>query len=199
MNGIINTFHKGVQAGVSWMLPAEAIARYWPPLADRVETADSVFTIGPLHAAAVAACTPWQDSHEVTAVVSPGRMILRWWNWRDGWLHWCDAQFPDTAADLNVFSRVEGEMDCIAADGHGRVWRTSRRSEQWDEWEALDIPDANPPGASLPDQLIASSPVTRVASVSAGPGHAEIFAVTVAGELVHRWHWWENEEAEETW
>jgi S1-C subfamily serine protease len=56
--GIITTFHKGERAGVSWMLPTEAIARYWPRLADRVETTDGVFTIAPLHASAVAVCAP---------------------------------------------------------------------------------------------------------------------------------------------
>jgi hypothetical protein len=126
-------------------------------------------------------------------------VIRRWWDRLGGWRHWYDAHFPGTAADLTVFSHFESEMDCVAADVHGRVWCTSRRNEEWSEWKTLTIPDANPPDASRPDQLIASPVVTRVASVSAGPGHAEIFAVTGAGELVHRWHWSASQNAEEAW
>ncbi|HEY1704171.1 MAG TPA: trypsin-like peptidase domain-containing protein [Trebonia sp.] len=197
--GIITTFHKREDSGVSWMLPTEAIARYWQPLADRVETADGVFTIAPLHATAVAVCAPWRDSHEITSVVRPGRVIRRWWDWRDGWRHWYDAQFPGTAADLTVFCRLEGEMDCVVAEMNGRVWRTSRRGDTWEDWEMLTIPDAYAADAKAPERLIASPVVTRVASVSADPRHAEIFAVTGAGELVHCWHWSEREDAEETW
>jgi hypothetical protein len=196
--GIIVTIQDDLHAGVSWMLPAETIVRYWPPLANQVETVGGVRTIDSLHVTAAAVCAPWHDSHELEAVTS-GRVIRRWWNWRERWQQWYDAQLPSVAADLSVFSKAEGQMDCIVADVHGRVWRTSRRDERWLAWQTFSAPDTNPPDASSPNQPIKSPTVTRVASVSTGPMHGEIFAVTGAGELVHRWHRMKHAADEESW
>lgn len=196
--GIIVTIDEDLQSGVSWMLPIETITRYWPLLANRVEAVDGVCTIKALHATAVAVCAPWRDSHVVSAVASD-RVIRRWWNEREGWSGWSDAQSPNAVADLSAFSRTEGWMDCVAADAHGRVWKTSRRNERWREWEVLGAPDVNPPDAKSPDEPIASPVVCRVATVSTGPGHGEIFAVTGAGELIHRWHWTEPAEDDDAW
>jgi hypothetical protein len=196
--GIIVTIHDDVRAGVSWMLPTETIARYWPPLANQVETVGGVRTIDPLQVTAVAMCAPWRDSHELSAVTA-GRVIRRWWNGGERWLHWYDTQLPSAAADLSVFSRAEGQVDYVVADVHGRVWRTFRRDERWLGWQALGAPDTNPEDAGSPNQPIKSPALIRVGTVSTGPRHAEIFAVTGAGELIHCWDWAQQAEDEESW
>lgn len=192
--GIIATFDEDVRAHVSWMLPTETIERYWPQLMSRVEIAERRFVIEPLHATAVTSCAPRRDSHEVSAVTVSGRLIRRRWDSGGTWSHWYDAAPPARPADLSAFSRAEGRMDCVTADEHGRLWHSSRRADRWGEWKAVRPPDTAQAGLR-----IASPVVTRVATVSTGPNHAELFAVTAAGELIHRWHWAQDGEADLKW
>ncbi|MBS2966947.1 trypsin-like peptidase domain-containing protein [Actinocrinis puniceicyclus] len=192
--GIIVTFDEDERAHVSWMLPTETITRYWPLMMNRIEIAERRFVIEPLDLTAVASCAPWPDSHEVSAVTASGRLIRRWWDCGGTWSHWYDAAPPARPADLSAFSRAAGEMDCVTADEYGRVWHSSRRAGRWGNWEPIRPPD------TAQDRLRIASPViARVTTVSSGPSHAELFAVTSAGELIHRWHWAENAEVKLEW
>ena len=192
--GIIVTFDEDERAHVSWMLPTETIARYWPLLMSRVEIAERRFIIEPLNVTALASCAPWRDSHEVSAVTASGRLIRRWWDTGGTWSHWYDAGTPARPADVSAFSRAEGQMDCVTADEHGRVWHSSRQSGRWGDWERVRPPDTAQDGLR-----VASPLVTRVTTVSTGPNHAELFAVTGASELIHRWHWAQDAETKLKW
>jgi hypothetical protein len=143
---------------------------------------------------AIAAAAPWLDGHEVTAVTSSGGLVRRWWNERDGWQDPEAMDLPTAVVDLSAYSRTESRMDCIVADGRGRIRRSSYHGDRWHSWHTMHAPDETPKG-----RHVASPEVTRVAAQSSAPGHAELFAVTAAGELVHRWHWSEDAEAEPSW
>lgn len=179
--GILVAFYGTELAQVNWMLPIETIESYWPALRERVEGDRGVFTLEHLSITAVTTCSPWPDSHEISVTTREGRLLRRWWG-QAGWTHWYDAQPPQPMVDAAKVPGVDGRMTLVAADVHGRMHRAEHRhgrrgSWEWGGWHAV----------SVPDEDSASPAVCRLAATSALPGHGEIFAVTAADELVHRW------------
>jgi hypothetical protein len=176
--GIIVAELRDPSAKVAWMLPVRAIAEFWPPLGDRVEHRAGVVSIGPLELTAIAECSAWDSSHEISAVTASGGLLRRWWDRGTGWSHWHDTEVKTPVQDVATVSFTPGRIICVIADVHGRGWWTSSRDRVWDEWHQLRAPEETD-----------SPSLVRVAAVSKRDGHHEIFAVTGAGELLHRWGW----------
>lgn len=174
--GIAVAYFGRDHSRIAWMLPVETIERYWPKLRNRVEGARGVVTLEPA-AAAVTTCVPWPDSHEVSAVTTQGRLLRRRWGRTTGWSRWYDAQAPDGVVAIATIAGDEGGMESVAADTYGRVHLARRYGERWHDWRSL----------GAPDEEFASPTIIQVAAASDSPGHGEIFGVTSAGELVHRW------------
>lgn len=177
--GIIVTELTDPAAKVAWMLPVETIASLWAPLAHRVERADGTVSIGELALTALAACSPWPGGHEVTAVTAMGGLVRRTWA-QNRWSHWHQVDADVPVLDVAVAAFDAGRSMCVVTDVHGRAARSSSEppGTEWSSWYQM-----------RPMAITVSPALARVAAVSSGNGHREIFAVTKAGELVHRWRY----------
>jgi hypothetical protein len=177
--GIVVTELTNPVAKVAWMLPTETIAALWKPLGDRVEHADGTVSIAELALAAVAACSPWPGGHEIHAVTRAGRLVRRKWV-QNRWSHWHQSDVDARVQDVATTAFNTGRSMCEITDVHGRARRSSTEPNRTDgsAWYLM-----------RPMAITASPTLVRVAAVSSGNGHQEIFAVTGAGELVHRWRY----------
>ncbi len=175
--GIVVTELTNPVAKVAWMLPMDTIARLWLPLGDRVEHADGAVSIRALELTAVAECSPWPGGHEITAVTAAGSLLRRRWA-RNRWSHWLAAEGDAHVLDVAAVAPDTDRSTCVITDVNGRIRRSTSEpgGTGWSAWYLM-----------RPMAITASPALDRVAAVSSQPGHQEIFAVTGAGELVHRW------------
>lgn len=194
---------SGIRGSLEWSTPVLYLSSSSGRIFDRGTgeldvASDSVEAVaGPVLQApiAVAAASPWRDAHEVTVVTASGGLVRRWWNEQEGWQDPETMDLPTPVADIAVFSRAESRMDCVVADVRGRIRHSAFHGGRWHSWHAVHAPDETPQNLR-----VASPEVTRVVAYSSTPGHhAEVFAVTAAGELVHRWHWSEDADADLSW
>lgn len=175
--GIVVTELTNPAAKVAWMLPTETIATLWKPLGDRVEHADGTVSIGELELTAVAACSPWPGGHEIHAVTRAGGLVRRRWA-QNRWSHWHQADVDTSVKDVAAAAFDTGRSMCVMTDVNGRARRSSSEPNgtDWSSWYLM-----------RPMAVTMSPALARVAAVSSQNGHQEMFAVTGAGELVHRW------------
>ncbi len=135
--------------------------------------------------ARVAAVSSQSGHQEMFAVTGAGELVHSWL-YSGQWSDWDPLDTPVPVSDIAATSPADGQIVCAATDVHGRAWHRSWSGSEWGDWQKIDAPPKT-----------ASPVLTRVAIVSGWRGenrHVEIFAVTAAGEVVHRWRSRRTEE-----
>lgn len=125
----------------------------------------------------VAATSALPGHGEIFAVTAAGRLVHQWQRGGDEapWSGWHRFVTPESVQDVGAASYLPNRMLCAAVDVHGRCWRVEHGDDGWSDWHRMRLPETRSPA------------IRRVAVASMRPDHQEIFAVTQAGELIHRW------------
>ncbi|UOX88958.1 hypothetical protein MUY14_46100 [Amycolatopsis sp. FBCC-B4732] len=139
-------------------------SRWWP-----MDEPEPVYRI---------ACSSLHAGHlEIFAVTGDQGLIHRWYEGSPGrWSPWRVQATPGKITGIAAGSPWDGHQDLFVVTADGRVF--TRRfpdgdPRDWSEWEDFEAPE----------------PVVGVAwsGMNRPRGHRELFAVTKAGRVLHRW------------